>query len=73
MSRRKVGHFTHIKKRVKKEFPENRRERHAMEYTFKTIGKPHVPRFDERPGAQVGWMEKSFRSGLFRKVSDDRF
>jgi tRNA-Thr(GGU) m(6)t(6)A37 methyltransferase TsaA len=35
--------------------------------------KPYVPRFDERPGARVGWMEKSLRSGLFRKVSDDRF
>jgi tRNA (adenine37-N6)-methyltransferase len=35
--------------------------------------KPYVPRFDERLGAQVGWMDKSFRSGVFRKVSDDRF
>jgi len=35
--------------------------------------KPYVPRFDERPSAQVGWMEGTFRSGLFRKVSDDRF
>jgi len=35
--------------------------------------KPYVPHFDERPNARVGWMEKSFRSGHFRKVSDDRF
>lgn len=35
--------------------------------------KPFVPRFDHRSNTRVGWMERSFRDGDHRKVSDDRF
>lgn len=35
--------------------------------------KPFVPRFDHRPEARVGWMERTFRDEGYRTVSDDRF
>ena len=35
--------------------------------------KPFVPKFDHRPEARVGWMERTFRGEGYRTVSDDRF
>lgn len=35
--------------------------------------KPFVPKFDHRPHAKTGWMEKVFKRTGYRTVSDDRF
>ena len=35
--------------------------------------KPYVPPFDHREDVLLGWMERAFRQGKYRKVSDDRF
>ena len=35
--------------------------------------KPHVPEFDHRKNARVGWMEGTFRGMKGPPVSDDRF
>ena len=35
--------------------------------------KPYVPPFDHREDVRLGWMERAFRRGHYRKISDDRF
>jgi tRNA-Thr(GGU) m(6)t(6)A37 methyltransferase TsaA len=35
--------------------------------------KPYVPPFDHRKKVLLGWMERAFRRGEYRKISDDRF
>ena len=35
--------------------------------------KPYIPPFDHRKNVRLGWMDRAFRQGKFRKVSDDRF
>lgn len=35
--------------------------------------KPFAPKFDHRENVRVGWMERTFRDGRHRTVSDDRF
>jgi len=35
--------------------------------------KPLIPRIDYRENVKIGWLEKRFKSGAYRKFSDDRF
>ena len=35
--------------------------------------KPYVPPFDHREEVLLGWMERAFRQGKYKKVSDNRF